>query len=283
MTGDASEIPPPDEHGSGQPASLDLAAIEEGNERLADAAYLPDRERYPDPSDDERVVRDFEHTCRGVVGRTIVPLAELRDDPVLIATAIDRELERIEGLGLDPMRHKVLYQQGIDAFVDLQAFRDVDDARIVAAAQATAISIVRREESILGALNALTDRPVPVGSARRAFDAVDLYRSRQSLGFLTLMSWPVSAGIGWGIGAVLMRPSLAVAVILVMGWFGAPFLGAVAGTISSAIDRAALRSTSTLLLKAGRAASLIGVGIIAAVPALLGVLGIAAATSLGLS
>ncbi len=197
-----------------------------------------------------------------------------------------------------------------EALVDLQAF--VPDEVVVAAetrsrqegrsshespwdlepirkAQASVISMLREDDRVLGAYNALADIDVVIGEARRSLEAVDRYKETQVSGFAAMVYWPVGLLIGLVAGTLAAGVSV-VAIVVVAGVaiagytrYLAPAFGMAVGTLSSRIDRLAMRANQRVLLGVGRVlATLTWLAVFFGVPIAIGLTIVILSRRLGL-
>lgn len=94
--------------------------------------------------------------------------------------------------------------------------------------QALSVTMMRGDDQELGAANALRDKPVRVGAARESMDAVDTYKTQQSLGGLSAVSYLITAGVvyvasrrGW-ISINGWEVAVFVVGFFLSGFFGLP-------------------------------------------------------------
>ncbi len=81
--------------------------------------------------------------------------------------------------------------------------------------QALSVTMMRGDDQ-MGAANALRGEPVRVGAARESMDAVDTYKTQQSLGGLSAVSYLITAGVVYGASRK--------GWISINGWEGAVFV-----------------------------------------------------------
>ena len=160
--------------------------------------------------------------------------AFVADDEVVAAETRSRQAARSalgSSLGLDPIRW----------------------------AQANVISMLREDDRVLGAYNAHADIDVVIGEARRSLEAVDRCKETQVSGFAAMVYWPVGLLIGLVVGTLAAGVSV-IAIVVVAGiaiagygLYLAPAFGIAVGTLSSRIDRLAMRANQRVLVGIGRA------------------------------
>jgi hypothetical protein len=232
-----------------------------------DGAYRADHERWPDePGEDARLAAAFMAVRDRHEGESWAPLDDLPAEPERIATALEREL----GRATEPVRVRRI----VEALVDLQAFRAVDDQGSIARAQAAAVSVAGGGSGALGVQPALEGWESRIGHAREALDRVGRRRDLQRWGVAGMAAWPVAAAAGWAVGAALSGPAFGLAVALVIGWWFAPVLGVTVGRLVQAIDgwESDRSPSSTDRLRRGLAAAL-GWGLLLGVPAAVALAG----------
>jgi hypothetical protein len=143
--------------------------------------------------------------------------------------------------------------------------------------------LIRDDPSVVGNENALRDLVPVIGDARRALDAVDRYRETQAGAMTMLFLWPVSAGAGVIVGALLMRPTIAVIALMLAIWLAAPGIGGAIGALSSRVGQAARASRRyPTVVAGGIAATVISFGLLFGLGFAAALVATAAATRLGL-
>ncbi len=227
------------------------------------------------PAEARQLVRAFEAARERARGRHAAPASWLPASGTRVATASWMAHCQAEEDGDWPT-----VRRAREDLVDLQAF--VSDDEVVAAetrsrqagrsahgspwdldpirwAQASVICMLREEDRVLGAYNALADIDVVIGEARRSLEAVDRYKETQVSGFAAMAYWPVGLLIGLVAGSLAGGVSV-VAIVVVAGigiagytLYLAPAFGMAVGTLSSRIDRLAMRANQRILLGIGRA------------------------------
>ena len=137
-------------------------------------------------------------------------------------------------------------------------------------AQAAAVKWVRDDPTVVGNLNAIGDLEIRIGDSRRAFKAVDAYRSGQTGGFSMMFTWPISSGIGAVVGSIVFGPSLVVFAALAAAWLAAPAYGWAMGAASSAIDQWVLsRGRASLIVPLRFVSTLAGAILLFGSPAII--------------
>lgn len=243
-------------------------------DELLDGAYakaiLPDRDAEGlDPAEAERLVSAFEAVRRSAAGRHAAPASWLPAPGKRVATALDISLDRAN----DDEEWPAI--RGLrEAILDLQAFLPDDEAAAAEAAvrrpealdrvrwsQAVVISMLRNDERVIGAHNALADIDIVIGQAQRSLEAVDRYKEAQMSGIAALVYWPAGLLGGLILGTLIAGLSVvavtSVVLLAVAAWILAlgPGFGWAVGSISSRIDRLAMRSDSLAVVRVGRWAS----------------------------
>lgn len=169
-----------------------------------------------------------------------------------------------------------------EAILDLQAFLPDDEAVAAEAAtsrqgrvdpeddagsvaldqvswsQAVVISMLRDDDRVLGAHNALADTHIVIGDAQRSLEAVDHYKEAQASGIAAIVYWPVGLIAGLVLGTVIAGLSVVataiVGLLAIAGWTLAlgPGFGWAVGSISSRIDGLAMRADRVAVVRVGR-------------------------------
>jgi hypothetical protein len=252
----------------------------------------PDAETL-DLQEASRLVIAFDAVRERARGRHAAPASWLPASGTRVATAVWMAHRQAEEDGDWPSMRGAR-----EALVDLQAFipneevaaveasaRQADgpahappsDVDPVRRAQAVAISMLRDDDRVLGAYNALADIDVVIGGARRSLEAVDRYKEAQMGGFAALAYWPFGLLVGLVLGTLVGGISI-VAIVVVVGvaiagyaLFLAPAFGIAVGTLSSRIDRLAMRANQGVVVSIGRAfATMVGVAVFLGVPVMIG-------------
>lgn len=251
-------------------------------DELLDDAYakatLPDWDAEGlDPAEADRLVSAFEAVRRRAAGRHAAPSSLLPASGKRVATALDMRLVRAEEDEDWPAIRGLR-----EAILDLQAFLPDEEAAAAEAAvrqpdrmlpegdpgsaalgrvcwsQAIVISMLRDDERVIGAHNALADIDLVIGQAQRSLEAVDRYKTAQTSGIAALVYWPAGLLGGLILGTLIAGPSVvavaSVVMLAVAGWAVAlgPGFGWAVGSISSRIDRLAMRSDSQSVVRVGR-------------------------------
>jgi hypothetical protein len=286
------ERPAPDPRGPGE-------LVEDIWANAESTAILPDRDaEHLAPREVRALVTAFDKTCHRAKGRHAAPVSWLSVAARRVATALDIALEVAEEDHDWPTTRHLR-----EDIVDLQAFLPDDEAAAAEAfmaggdghvpgdgfaaldrvrtGQAIVISMLRNDELVLGAHVALRDmdQDIRIGEARRSLEAVDRYKSEQSNGFAAAGTWPLGLIVGLVVGTLLTSPSL-VAIASVVGLAAVGYFGALAiafggwvGTMTSRLDRLAMRSDASRAVSAGRwCAEAIGLGLLFGGPGILGFL-----------
>lgn len=269
------ERPPPDERGPEEMVEDIWSA--------ADAtAILPDREtEILQPDEVRSLVSALDVQVERARGRHAAPVSWLPAAPRRVATALELALEDAEDREDWPAIRHVR-----EDIVDLQAFLPDDEAAAAEAfvasgdaseqgagadaldkvkwAQAIVISMLRGDDRVLGAHNALAETDVVIGQAQRSLEAVDLYKETQASGIAAIVIWPAGLIVGFVVGTMLAGLSIVAAVTVIalaiagFALFLAPAYGSLVGGLVSRIDRRAMRAQSGFVVGLGRwAASLV--------------------------
>jgi len=257
-------------------STIPVRATGEAWEHADSVASLPDRENeHLDLHEALALVGTFDALCLRESGRHAAPRSWLPAPRTRIATALDLVAERAEEENDWPTIRRMR-----EAFVDLQVFLPDDEAAAaesfatqpkqpaardgkgeaaldqVVWAQATAISILRDDERILGAHNALRGIDIVIGAAQRSLEAVDRYKESQMAGMGGLVLFPAGVVVGFAIGSLVVGITLSAILIgvglIAAGIFVGPWFGWQVGTLSSRLDRLAMRSDSITALRIGR-------------------------------
>lgn len=121
-------------------------------------------------------------------------------------------------------------------------------------AQALAISFLREDDRVQGALNALNGSYFAIGQARLTLEAVDSYKDAQTLGLASIVTWPIGLAGGLAAGSLMERPTIAaIGAALVRaaaGWLlaPAPAWGCALRSLHSRLRRRAMRLDRTALV-----------------------------------
>jgi hypothetical protein len=297
------------EERSPEEARRSFADLRRRDRKRTKVAYLPDNSPI-EPAEAEQLVDAFLRVCERFVGQTAAPESALPAPATRIATALASEAASADEV--DGESALIIYQTAVEALIDLQAFvpddaasaverqlskrsdgrdtRSDGDSRLatetlerIRTAQAAAIQWIRDDVSVVGNENALRDLVPVIGDARRALDAVDRYREVQSGAMIMLFVWPVSAGAGVIVGALLMRPTIVVMALMLATWLAAPGIGSAIGALSSRVGQAARASRRyPITVAGGVAATVISLGLLFGLGFAAALLATAAATRLGL-
>jgi len=271
-----------------------VAAVEEDTQRHLEQATLPDGTVTVDAAEARELVASFRRVRDTQRGRYAASITELPADALRIANAI-----AVIGEGVTPDERRHL----LEDLVDLQAF--VPDApaslrpppsstgsepaatadpllESIRWRQAALMAYAMGHASVVGDHNAIRDRWTAIGDARSAIDLVNKYRESQAGGFAALTAWLIGAPIGFGLAVIAgtARPSIAAIIALGIGWLGAPYLGAGVGLFEAKVEGSAIRRSHPTLV--GRLEVVVGLGVVALVPVIAGIVVTVLATRLGL-
>lgn len=222
-----------------------------------------------------RIFDAFEQVRTRATGMRAAPVSWLPAPGEVVATA----LSRVAG----EARELAVQRSCREAFVDIQAFVPDDEAVLVEAraggppddergvdhragsngrpdqvsaiavleeirlAQAQAISFLREDDRVQGALNALGGSCFAIGQARLSLEAVDRYKDAQTLGLASMVTWPIGLAVGLAAGSIMERPTIAATgaalVLTAAGWMLAiaPAWGSALGSFHSRLRRRAIR------------------------------------------
>lgn len=272
------------------------AAIEDVGASVDTHGHFPDPEAESlDPQEAARLARAFDAVRERARGRHAAPSSWLPASGRRVATALLIVHQQTGDEGDWPRMRAAR-----EALVDLQAFVPDDEVAASEAwvrprtgapgydpwelepirrAQANVISWLREDDMVLGAYNALADVDVVIGEARRSLEAVDRYKTTQSLGFAAMFYWPIGLLIGLVLGT-LMTGLSAVAIVIVIAvasagyhvLFLAPAFGIAVGTLTSRLDRLAMRADRPVPVLVGRAVTdVVGAILFLGVPVVIGV------------
>lgn len=271
------------------------AAVEVDTQSHLRQATLPDGSVRVGAAEARALVASFRRVRDTQRGRYAASIAELPADTIRIANAI-----AVIGEEVTPEERRHL----LEDLVDLQAF--VPDAPASlrpppsspgsepAAAtadpllesirwrQAALMAYAMGHASVVGDHNAIRDRWTAIGDARSAIDLVNKYRESQAGGFAAITAWLIGAPIGFGLAVITgtARPSIVAIVALAIGWLASPYLGAGVGLFEAKVERSAIRRSHPSLV--GRLEVVVGLGVIALVPVIAGIVVTILATRLGL-
>ena len=276
-----------------QPADDIVAAVAADSDLRRRATVFPDPNLTIPAAEAMALLEEFRRLRDVHRGRFAASVADLPADPVRVATAI---------AGLASAASAAERRLLLEDLVDLQAFVADPPAGAPPAdlplgqplpdgaepfdairwRQAALIAQSQAHTSVLGDHNALRGHWIAIGDARAALKLVSRYREQQTAGFGAIAGWLVGAPVGAG-AAILLgigRPSIVAFAVLVLGWFGSPLVGVVAGRFEDLLQQ------STLVLRAprfvGAVELVVGFGLIAGLPVVCGVLAIEFATRLHL-
>jgi hypothetical protein len=262
-------------------AHLGLDQVEERLSGAYAEAILPDWDAEAlDAAEADRLVSAFEAVRLTAAGRRTAPMSWLPASGQRVATALDSALGQAQEDDDWPSIRRLR-----EAIVDLQAFLPDAEAGAAEAAvrqreetlpagdpgstalgrvrwsQAVVISMLRDDERVIGAHNALADIDIVIGQAQRSLEAVDRYKEAQMSGIAALAYWPAGLLGGLILGTLIAGLSVVAVTSVVLlgaaGWALAlgPGFGWAVGSISSRIDRRAMRSDRLPVVRVGRWAS----------------------------
>jgi hypothetical protein len=254
---------------------------------------LPEADAAIDPSEAQQLVEAFRRVRDRYRGRYVAPVDELPDRPDRIASAY---FTLAGASSMEIRRHQ------LEDLVDLQAF--VDDPPAVLAPprvssekgvtspadplieairwrQAGIIAWAMNHPSTLGDHTAIRSRWTAIGEARAAIDLVNRYREEQTLGLGATALWLVAAPAGYVIAILLglARPTIVALVILAIGWFASPAVGAAAGWFEWRVLRSTWMRTHPAVSEPLEVA--VGFGLIAGVPFVAGIVVATIVSNLG--
>jgi len=256
-----------------------VAVIEDVWGNAGVIAILPDLDIAPMELDEADVLADrFDAVRHRAAGRHAAPRSWLPASTTQVATALDLVHFRLMEEGGLTSEVWAAIRNVRAAIVDLQAFLPDDDAVAAEAcatrqetadrergraglerirwAQAIVISMLRDDDRVLGAHVALEDVDITIGSAAGSLDAVDRYKEAQMGGIGGIVIFPLSLAAGLILGIAVGGFTLAAAVIGVMlaaaSIYLGPAYGWAVGTMSSRMDRVALRMSNITALRIGR-------------------------------
>ena len=252
--------------------------VQEMVEDAFSKAILPDHDsKEPDPADVQQLVSAFDAVRRRASGRHAAPLSWLPAEGARVASALDVALAEAEEEGDWPATRGLR-----EAILDLQAFLPDDEAVAAEAtasrqertgpgddagtaaldrvtwSQALVVSMLRNDERVLGAHNALAEIDIVIGQAQRSLEAVDRYKEAQVSGIAALVYWPLGLMAGLVLGTLIASFSVVatavVGMLVIAGWtLGlGPRFGWTVGAISSRIDRLAMRADRPAVVRVGR-------------------------------
>ena len=242
-------------------------------------AILPDREaEVMQPDEMRSLVSALDVQLVRARGRHAAPVSWLPATPRRVATALELALEEAEDRHDWPAIRHVR-----EDIVDLQAFLPDDETAAAEAfvagsdgpvsgdgaaalnrvkwAQAMVISMLRDDDRVLGAHNALSETEVVIGQAQRSLEAVDHYKETQASGIAAIVVWPAGLVVGFAVGTLLAGLSVVAAItvfgLAIAGYalFLAPAFGSFVGGLASRLDRLAMRAENGLVVQAGRGAA----------------------------